>query len=108
MEGHPKRLMVSRRALIAGAVAATAAGRIEATVSPRARIHAIVTELLSLMHELHGGRWLADVDHDLELIMLTPAPTNPPPPPAWVIASWEEDAARHAADPLSVYTLRIG
>ena len=57
---------VSRRALIAGLVAATATGRIEmAAEGLRERISVTAEKLAALMDELHGGgAWYADVDHE--------------------------------------------
>jgi hypothetical protein len=101
-------LVINRRALVAGLIATTAAGSLDAKPDPRARIREVVTELLALMHEVHGGPWLAEVDHDAELILLVPQPTNPAPPPPSVVAALDEEDRRRAADPQSGFTLTIG
>lgn len=69
---------VSRRALIAGLVAATAIGKSEAAHSLDGRILTKAAELAALMQQRHGGQWHADIDHEEPPFLLI-APDLPGP-----------------------------
>ncbi|RRH98038.1 hypothetical protein EH240_19775 [Mesorhizobium tamadayense] len=68
-------LMISRRSLIAGLVAATAIGKAESTPNLRQKIDETAANLAALMNELHGGgSWFANVDHDNQFVLVAPEP----------------------------------
>lgn len=61
---------VSRRAVIAGLVAVTAIGESEAAPSLHRRIDEAAATLATLMSQLHGGAWYADIDHEDPFVLI--------------------------------------